>query len=227
VSNPYGNNPYGQQPPSNPYGPPGGGSGFNQPAKTDGVSIASLVLSLLCCTSLIGFILGLVGLKRTKGGQRKGRGLAIAGTLLGLLGTLAGVGGGIFVFIYASSFIGVEEAEVGQCANIDVDGDTVSLREKDCSESHNGEIVYVGEIREIEEAATNIAVEMPGDIANITDDEAAEEAICKYLVGEQADQIDPELDWGSALENPQDAEDDDIFLCYVVGDDDSLEESVL
>ena len=72
MSNPYGNNPYGQQPPSNPYGPPGGGSGFNQPAKTDGVSIASLVTSLVCCAP-VGLVLGFVGLKRTKGGQRTGR----------------------------------------------------------------------------------------------------------------------------------------------------------
>ncbi len=51
MSNPYGNDPYGQQPP-NPYGGAPGG-GFNEPAKTDGVSIASLVLSLLCCAPVV------------------------------------------------------------------------------------------------------------------------------------------------------------------------------
>ena len=89
VSNPYGNDPYGQQP-QNPYGAPGagapqfGGPGDGQPPKTDAVSIVALVLSFCC--SPVSLVLGIVGIVRTKGGQRKGRWAAIVALVLSILG---------------------------------------------------------------------------------------------------------------------------------------------
>jgi hypothetical protein len=57
---------------------------------TSGMAIASLVCSLtglFTCgiTALLGVIFGFVGLSQTKDGARGGRGLAIAGLVIGLI----------------------------------------------------------------------------------------------------------------------------------------------
>lgn len=152
----YGQNPYGGQP-ANPYGAPYGGQQGAAPAKTDGVSVAALILSLLCCTSLIGLILGFVGLGRTSGGQRKGRGLAIAAVVLGGLGTLGGIGVGIAlattdlsdVFDYRT----INDLEDGQCINADgltdeSSTEVGSILVVDCGEAHDGEVVGTTELSE-------------------------------------------------------------------------------
>jgi hypothetical protein len=62
---------------------------------TSGAAIGSLICGILGCipviTSLLAIILGIIGIKSTSGGRAGGRGMAIAGLLLGLLG-IAGWG---------------------------------------------------------------------------------------------------------------------------------------
>ena len=61
----------------------------DQSQKTSGVAVASLVCGILFCFPLCGLaalILGIVGINQTKPGMAKGRGMAIAGTILGSLG---------------------------------------------------------------------------------------------------------------------------------------------
>ena len=56
---------------------------------TNGLAIASLVLGILWLFwvgSLVGLILGLVALKQIKSRNQRGRGIAIAGVVLGMLG---------------------------------------------------------------------------------------------------------------------------------------------
>ena len=158
-SNPYGQNPYGQQPPApqpyggggsygggGPQGYGGGGGGFGgQPPKTDGVSIASFVLSLLCCTGLIGLILGFVGLSRTKNGQRKGRGFAIAGIVLGILSVLLAIGG---VVIVATGVLGerINDLKDGQCLTgngLDKSADegVSGIHVVDCTDEHDAQVI--------------------------------------------------------------------------------------
>jgi hypothetical protein len=210
VSNPYGNDPSGQQPP-NPYGGAGGSSfnapgagGFEQP-KTDGVSIASLVLSLLCCAP-VGLILGFVGISRTKGGKRKGRGLAITGVVLGLLGLLLWIGMGIAAIAgvaWFDSLVTLDEAKAGQCVNVDDDdSDTVLLYEKECSEDHDGEIVAVAKVDDenrdqISTAMADFCATLlsPEDLATLTAVEG--------------------LEFNAVIEDPNDVENGDHLICYV------------
>ncbi len=216
VSNPYGNDPYGQQPP-NPYGGAPGG-GFNEPAKTDGVSIASLVLSLLCCAP-VGLILGFVGIKRTKGGQRKGRGLAITGIVLGLLGLLAWVGMGIAALAgvaWFDSLVTPEEAEVGQCINIDTDDDTVLMREAECNEEHDGEIVGVAEVTD--ENLEQVESEMSGYCVTTVIPEEDLAKLQEYITG-------PE-DIQAVTQDPNDVEVGDDLVCYIEPSD-KLDEQIL
>jgi hypothetical protein len=60
-----------------------------QPSRTSGVAVASLVCGLLLCipflTGLLAIILGLVGISGTKNPAVRGRGMAIAGLILGIL----------------------------------------------------------------------------------------------------------------------------------------------
>lgn len=233
-SNPYGP-PSGQTPPPPPpaggygggagggYGggfgpPPGGfpGGGDSMPPKTDGVSVASLVLSLLCCTGPIGLILGFVGLSRTKGGQRKGRGFAIAGIVLGVISVIALSVGGVVLVNFVKSIVTPDNAEAGQCVNITTDDDdSLFIRKKDCADKHDGEVVYVGEAREIEETAQELS--LSESAAAVTTDAEAQKAICSALVGDKAASFPADLTWTVAFneddrDNPAD---DDPFICYV------------
>lgn len=81
--------PPGQMPPN--YGAPQ--PGYGVPAtRTSGAAIASLICGILGCipviTSLLAIILGFVGLGATSKPGVTGRGLAIGGLLLGILGVL-------------------------------------------------------------------------------------------------------------------------------------------
>ncbi|HYG94727.1 MAG TPA: DUF4190 domain-containing protein [Nocardioides sp.] len=211
MSNPYGNDPYGNQG-QNPYGqggqpsPYGAGQfpgGPAEPAKTDGVSIAALVSSLLCC-SPVALILGFIGIGRTKGGQRKGRGMAIAGVVLGAIGLLATIGVVVWAFVFASGFITLDDAEVGQCANVEEEDGDVVLREKECSEEHDAEIVHVGTVGE-DNAGSQLTTDVcinalsEGDLTAISD-ALGEDAVRSIQV---------------VTEDPASPDADDKYACYI------------
>ncbi len=147
---PYGQAPYSQAPyDKSPYGQ--GGYVSDAPKKTDVVSIIGFILSLTGCLSLIGAIMGAIGLKRTKNGQRKGRWAAIAALVIGILGTLALGGIVAAIGLFANSVIAVDGATVGQCANISSeDAKSVLLTDADCTGDHDAEIVYTGTYGEVE-----------------------------------------------------------------------------
>jgi hypothetical protein len=78
---PYGQQPYGQQ----PYGQqPYGQQPYSQP-KTNGLAIAGFVCAFLL--SLVGLILSIIALNQINksNGMQKGKGLAIAGIVIGAL----------------------------------------------------------------------------------------------------------------------------------------------
>ena len=86
-------------PPSQPSGPPPGypqgppQQGYGQPARTNGLAIASMILGIvwLCWLgSILAVIFGHVALGQIKnsGGTQTGRGFAIAGLILGYLGVV-------------------------------------------------------------------------------------------------------------------------------------------
>lgn len=79
--------PYGTSDPETPYGTQAP-YGYAPPRTTDGVSIAALVTGILGL-ALIPLGLGIAGVVRTKNPARSGRGLAIAGIVLGAISTIA------------------------------------------------------------------------------------------------------------------------------------------
>jgi hypothetical protein len=213
---PPGDNP---PPPPNPYGAtpyPGGDAygGQAQAPKTDGISIAALVLGLSCCLSFVGIILGFVGLSRTKNGQRKGRWAAITGIVVGFLGTgvaIAVIAGGVWIF---NNAVTPDNAEVGQCISIDEDGGEVTMLKKECSEKHDGEIVAVEEL--------------DSDSAKAAED--AQVGYCTELLSEEdltaiLERDDVELQ--AVFEDPNDVKDGDHIVCYVEATSGDLDEKVL
>ena len=85
---PYGQPPPGQYPPAG-YPPPGS---YPPPTSTSGSAITSLVCGLILCvpfvTGLLALIFGIVGIRATKTPAVKGRGMAIAGLILGIIGLI-------------------------------------------------------------------------------------------------------------------------------------------
>ena len=91
-------------PPQQPVGQPGapGGAYTMAPQRqTSGAAVASLICGILGCvpllTGLLAVILGIVGLRTTRDPRYTGRGMAIAGLILGLISLIAWgviVGGG-------------------------------------------------------------------------------------------------------------------------------------
>jgi hypothetical protein len=79
-----------------------------QPPRTSGAAIASLILGILGCipflTGILAVILGAVGLNATKKPNVGGRGLAIAGLVLGLVSILGWTGfGGLMGWVYVET----------------------------------------------------------------------------------------------------------------------------
>jgi hypothetical protein len=100
---------YGQPPMAPPpYGQQGYPGGMPAPSKANGAAIASLVFGILGCipfiTGVIAIILGIVGIKVASKPERGGRGMAIAGLILGLISIASwGMMGGVFWGIWSQT----------------------------------------------------------------------------------------------------------------------------
>ncbi|MGV8966806.1 MAG: DUF4190 domain-containing protein [Cellulomonas sp.] len=106
--------PYGQPGQPTPYGQPGQPTygqplpyGPPQPNTTDGMSIAALITGILGL-GVVPVVLGILGLKRTKERGTSGRGLAIAGIVLGAAELVLGV---ILVAVSLIAVLGFSTSE--------------------------------------------------------------------------------------------------------------------
>ncbi|WP_307825947.1 DUF4190 domain-containing protein [Streptomyces sp. MBT33] len=70
-----------------PYQPWGQGySPYNRPAPVNALAIASLVLGILCCVPALGLLFGLIALGQIRRKGERGKGMAIAGSVLSSAG---------------------------------------------------------------------------------------------------------------------------------------------
>ncbi len=185
--------------PANPYG-----AGGEQPKGTDTVSIIGFILSLTCCLSIVGAIMGFIGLGRTKNGKKKGRWAAISAIIIGIIGTLAAAGIIIAVVFVAGTVVTVDNAEPGQCVDVEGPDDNLTLSKKDCSESHDAEIVATGKAGDVEDA------DLEGTFLPA--------AVCEQLAAEgDFDKVlnySEELELSVIAEDPDNVKDDDSVVCY-------------
>ncbi|MCA5892046.1 septum formation family protein [Isoptericola sp. NEAU-Y5] len=144
------------------FGPPAGVvPPAPRPAGTDGVAIAALVTGILWM-GVIAIGLGIAGLVRTRRSGRGGRGLAIAGIVLGSVGVV-----GWFALIglavaawnsddfregFQSGWEGAQAdaglvLEVGSCIQLPADlADVTNLVHVDCASPHSAEVVGAREL---------------------------------------------------------------------------------
>ncbi|MFC7917814.1 DUF4190 domain-containing protein [Streptomyces sp. NPDC057386] len=150
--------PYDGPYPQGPYGPPyqpwgQGYSPFNRPAPVNGLAIASLVLGLLCFVPAVGLVLGVIALVQIRKKGERGKGMAIAGSVLSAVGLalwtlmLATGGAADFWEGFKEGARGGADAEltVGRCVDLPgglVERDVYDVDEVPCSGRHDGEVFH-------------------------------------------------------------------------------------
>nr|WBO80158.1 DUF4190 domain-containing protein [Streptomyces sp. SBE_14.2] len=115
--------------PYHPYGP------YGRPAPVNGVAIAALVLGILCFLPAVGLVLGLVALAQIRKKDERGRGMAIAGSVLSSVG-LALWTVSLATGVAADVWDGVKGAATGE-------GTAYALAEGDCFDTPSGSLVGV------------------------------------------------------------------------------------
>ncbi|MDT9697769.1 DUF4190 domain-containing protein [Streptomyces sp. P17] len=135
--------------PYHPYGP------YGRPASVNGLAIAALVLGILCFLPAVGLVLGLVALAQIKKKGERGKGMAIAGSVLSSVGlalwtvTLStGFASDVWESVKdAASADGTAYALAeGDCFNSPSDsleGATYDVTEVPCAGRHDGEVFAV------------------------------------------------------------------------------------
>ena len=238
-SSPYGQAPYGQ--PGQPYGAgygqpqypgawpqpygygyPGGGGGNN------GLAIASLATGIggFCIgfASPVALGLGIAALVQIKKRQDNGKGMAIAGVVLGGLGTLGWLAYLVLIVVlgvtsdddyygapepssYSTSTTYIDDLAVGECFDDSDEEDEVVRRT--CAEPHDGEIIA---------GVTLPDGPYPGD----KEVGKAGEAVCATEFGEYVGSTvkDTELEWDYWTPTKQLWNDNDrLVVCAAYGPD--------
>ncbi|MGW1781447.1 DUF4190 domain-containing protein [Streptomyces sp. NPDC002143] len=160
--------PYGPQGPQGPHGPqgpypqapygmapyPGWGQAYNpygRPSQINGVAIASLVLGILCFLPAVGLVLGIIALVQIKKKGERGKGMAIAGSILSSVGlalwVLALATGGASDFwegfkegASANSSFSLAKGDCFDVPGKTFDEDVYDVDEVACSGEHDAEV---------------------------------------------------------------------------------------
>ncbi|KES04077.1 membrane protein [Streptomyces toyocaensis] len=144
--------PYGGRPGCAPYGLYGPG-GPRPPAVVNGVAVAALVLGVLCFLPGLGLVLGLVALRQIKRRGERGRGMAVAGSVLSSLG-LALWTVALATGVAADAWQGVKDGtrgnsvlglRKGECFDSPggLEGSATDADRVPCAREHDGEVFAV------------------------------------------------------------------------------------
>ncbi|MFE5818147.1 DUF4190 domain-containing protein [Streptomyces sp. NPDC056479] len=152
-TSPYG---YGTPGAQGPYGYPYGAYGpYGRPVPVNGVAIGALVLGILCFVPAVGLVLGLIALAQIKKKGERGKGMAVAGSILSSVGLVlwalalsTGSASDFWDgFKDAASGDGTAYALAkGDCfdsPNGNLEGDAYDVVEVPCSDPHDGEVFGV------------------------------------------------------------------------------------
>ncbi|MEU8591010.1 DUF4190 domain-containing protein [Streptomyces sp. NPDC048664] len=147
----------GGPPPQAPYRPPAPypphvphqawGQGYfpyHRPEPVNGLAITSLVLGILCCLPGVGLVLGLIALAQIRRRGGRGRGLAVGGmamSLLGLMLWVLAVASGAAHDVWGGFTHGAHRARGG--------GATFSAHKGECFDALGGSLH--GEVRDVDE----------------------------------------------------------------------------
>ncbi|MEV0173476.1 DUF4190 domain-containing protein [Streptomyces sp. NPDC050803] len=122
--------PYAQGPYPPPYFPYG--YGLPVPPPVNGVAIAALVLGILCFLPAVGLVLGLIALRQIKKKGERGKGMAVAGSVLSTLGLA------LWTVSLSTGFASDVWGGLKDAAN--EDGTAYALAKGDCFDSPSGSL---------------------------------------------------------------------------------------
>jgi hypothetical protein len=137
-----------QQPPFPPQYPPGtpppGGypGGVPQPQQSNGLAITALIMGILSCipgVGLLAMLFGALGMGKAKDPRFGGKGLAVVGLLLGLLGTIGWAYGGLKIYQGVQFLKAVAEPAAGFFQGI-TEGDLAKAKSYTTSNVTDAEI---------------------------------------------------------------------------------------
>jgi hypothetical protein len=149
--------PYGQpgQPgaPGQPaYAAPGYPSPMPGPAQPGkGMAITALILSFVCCLDVVGIILAIVVLVRSRDGSNRGKGLAIAALIVGAITLVITVVGGVAGINYVKDFKSVDDLTAGDCVTAkgltdESASGVTQIKSVGCSDKHDGEVLSTSKL---------------------------------------------------------------------------------
>lgn len=113
--------------------------------------IAGVVLCFVVLPAMVAVLLAVLALRQIgrADGAVTGKGMAIAGLALGIVGTVVGVGVIVIIATQVSGTTSVFDLEVGDCVELPANGAEIARLENfDCTEPHGAEVVSVGELGE-------------------------------------------------------------------------------
>ncbi|MFI9821724.1 DUF4190 domain-containing protein [Streptomyces sp. NPDC052013] len=129
-----------------PYGP-------RPPAAVNGVAIASLVLGVLCFLPAVGLVLGLIALRQIRRRGERGRGMAVAGSVLSSVGLalwVVSLSTGVAADVWQGFKDGARADSVlalrkGDCFNSPggLEGWATEATTVPCARAHDGEVFAV------------------------------------------------------------------------------------
>jgi hypothetical protein len=146
---PYAQGPHGAPYPYHPYGP------YGRPAPVNGVAIGALVLGILCFLPAVGLVLGLIALAQIRKKGERGKGMAIAGSVLSSVGLAVWVLS-LSTGVASDAWNGFKDAATGEgtayalakgdCFDSStgaLEGDTYDVDEVPCTGKHDAEVFAV------------------------------------------------------------------------------------
>jgi hypothetical protein len=156
--------PPGPPPPPSPFAPPFRVPVDRRPRPSPGMATAALVCGIVglfaffvVAPSIVALVLGLVAWSRARAapGIGDGRGQALAGWILGLVGVagfVAFVIGAIVTSDEDDELTTINDVRVGQCVDVELDaGELASVQHRDCDQPHDAEVNLVRRIDGIDE----------------------------------------------------------------------------
>ena len=132
---PYQGNPYGAQPM-----PPFATGQTSTGTAAMVLGIVGIFTFIVGIPSILAIIFGFKGLKRIKrsGGQVTGRGKAMTGVILGIIGVLAAVG--FWIFAATNNKTSLSDIKAGDCVEVPTGTIRIGLVKQSCSSPHQGEV---------------------------------------------------------------------------------------
>ena len=135
----------GEQPPIGAAADPYGEFALPDPPVAhprDPVAVAALVSGLLCLAP-VGLVLGVIALRRTRDGSLHGRPFAILAVTMSLIVLVVAPLAWLGSVVLGDHLPTAADVRPGDCVDL---SEADSLIERNCSQSHRGEVAAVGEL---------------------------------------------------------------------------------